>query len=83
VVPDASPHLLRSAISAAFFFLPLGIVAVVFSFRCQSALESGNEPAAATASRRAKQFSLAAFIVGILTYLFLITAFLMLGAFTS
>jgi hypothetical protein len=83
VVSAASPHLVRSAISAAFFFLPLGIVAVVFSFRCQTALESGNAAGAVTSSLRAKQFSTAAFVVGILIYIFLIVAILSLGAFTS
>ena len=91
--PDAglSPRLVRSVVSAALFFLPLGIIALVYSLRCQRALDAarlggldvGTElEQAAKASRLAYRWSTAAIIVGVGIYLLLITAFLLLGAFT-
>lgn len=77
-----SPHLVRSAISAALFFLPLGIVALVYSFRCQKALDQGVDQVATIQARRAYRWSTAAIVVGIVIYAMLILAFLLLGAFT-
>lgn len=84
---QVSPHLVRSAISAALFFLPLGIVAVVYSVRCHRALEGapGSDPnteGALKDSRLAYRWSTAAIVVGIVIYAVLALAFLLLGAFT-
>lgn len=88
-----SPHLVRSAISAALFFLPLGIIAVVYSLTCQQALDdsaAGDQDLdqvalhldrARRASRLAYRWSTAAIVVGIGLYVVLLTAFLLLGAF--
>ncbi len=80
---DATPHFVRSAIATAFFFLPLGIVAIVFSVKCQSALNVGETSTAMRASTMSRRFSLAAFIVGGLIYFGLFVGFLLLGAFSS
>ena len=94
---NPSPHWVRSAVSAALCFLPMGIVALVYSLRCQRAIDAvrsgGSEreadidrdsvmEQAAKASRLAYRWSTAAIIVGVGIYLLLITAFLLLGAFT-
>lgn len=83
MVTDASPHFLRSAIATAFFFLPLGIVALIFSAKCQTALTAGETSAAMRASKVSRRWSLSAFIVGGLIYLGLLGGFLLLGAFSS
>lgn len=83
MVTDAAPHFVRSAIATAFFFFPLGIVAIVFSVKCQSALNAGQTSAAMRASTISRRFSLSAFIVGGLIYLGLFSGFLLLGAFSS
>lgn len=83
MVTDASPHFVRSTVAAALFFLPLGIVALVFSSKCQSAVNAGQASAAMRASAISRRFSLAAFIIGGLIYLFLVAGFLLLGAFSS
>lgn len=80
---DAAPHFVRSGVATALFFLPLGIVALFFSFKCQSAVNSGETSTAMRASRNARRFSLAAFIVGGLTYFVIVVAFLLLGAFSG
>ena len=90
-IADPPPRLVRSALSAALFFLPLGIIALVYSLRCQRALDAARSGGsdvgteleqAAKASRLAYRWSTAAIIVGVGIYLLLITAFLLLGAFT-
>ena len=80
---DVSPHFVRAAISAALFFLPLGVLALIFSVQCQNALQAGEQSAATRAAIRSRRFSLAAFVVGGAIYVVLLAAFLLLGAFSS
>lgn len=82
------PPYLRAVISAAFFFLPFGLVALYFSWRTDRALQHGDtaenkDRSAIRYERLAKRWSLIAFLTGGAIYGFLIAAFLMLGAFSS
>lgn len=83
MVTESSPRFLRSTIAAAFFFLPLGVVALFFDAKCQSALNAGRISTAVRAATVSRRFSLYAFIVGGLTYFVLLAGFLLLGAFSS
>jgi uncharacterized membrane protein YozB (DUF420 family) len=78
-----SPHMTRAVIATIFFFLPVGLFAVYFSVKAQSAIRGGDLVRAARAARISTRFSLAAFILGVLIYLFLALAFLALGAFAA
>lgn len=76
-------YLRSSLIGAILFFLPLGVVAVLFSLRARSRLANGDENGAAAAALWARRFMVLTFIFGGAIYLVLITAFLVLGAFSS
>lgn len=80
----ASKTYLRSSlIGATLFFLPLGIVAILFVFTARRRLEKGDESGAVAASRWARRFMVATFVIGGAIYFLLVIAFLALGAFSS
>ena len=79
----AKTHMTSSLVGAIFFFLPLGVVAVVFAFTARRRLDSDDESGAARASRWARRFMILTFVVGGLIYLLLIASLLALGAFSS
>jgi len=84
LTPEAvSAHTTRAVIATMFFFLPVGLLAVYFSVKAQSAIRGGDSARAARAARISTRFSLVAFILGGLIYLFLAMAFLALGAFAA
>ena len=70
-------------VGAALFFLPLGVVAVVFALKSRHLIEHNDLERAATASRMARRFMILTYLTGGLIYLLLILAFLALGAFSS
>ena len=80
---DISPRMTRAVIATIFFFLPVGLFAVYFSVKSQSAIRGGDSVHATRAARISARFSLAAFILGALVYLVLALAFLALGAFAA
>lgn len=76
-------HLVWSIIAAALFFLPLGLIAVVFSWRT-GVWKRRDDPARARRnSRLALVFIIVTIIVGVLVYGGLLGALLALGAFSS
>ena len=76
-------HLVWSIIAAALFFLPLGLIAVVFSWRT-GVWKRRNDPAQARRnSRLALVFIIVTIIVGVLVYGGLLGALLALGVFSS
>ena len=64
-------------------FLPLGLVAVYYGLRTNSAVLDGRPAEASRDSRRARRWLVATVLVGLLVYLILVGAFVMLGAFSS
>jgi hypothetical protein len=74
-------HLVWSTIAAALFFLPLGLVAVVFSWRCAVWNRRGDLARARRNSRWALAMVIVTVVVGIGVYVALIGALLALGAF--
>ena len=76
-------HLGWAAAVTALCFLPLGLIAVVYSLRSARALEAGDEPTARRSARVARRWILATVIVGLLVDLGLLAVLLLLGAFSS
>lgn len=76
-------HLGWAAAVTALCFLPLGLVAVVYSLRSSRALEAGEEPKARKAARVARRWILTTVIVGVIVDGGLLAVLLLLGAFSS
>lgn len=76
-------HLGWAAAVTALCFLPLGLVAVVFSLRSARALDAGDEAGARRSARVARRWILATVIVGLIVDLGLLAVLLLLGAFSS
>lgn len=76
-------HLGWAAAVTALCFLPLGLIAVVYSLRSARALEAGDELTARRSARVARRWILATVIVGLLVDLGLLAVLLLLGAFSS
>jgi hypothetical protein len=72
-----------SLVGAIFFFLPLGVVAILFELTARRRLEDGDASGAFEASLWARRFMIVTFLVGGAIYLLLFIAFLALGAFSS
>ena len=62
-------YLVESILVTIFCCLPLGIVGIVFASQVNSAYEAGDEAKALENSKKAKQFTLIGFIIGIVQYL--------------
>jgi hypothetical protein len=78
------PSLLGWSIAtAALCFLPLGLVAVYHSLRCASLIEAADLEGAARARARAKNWLIAAVVIGLLVDLFILLVLLLLGAFAT
>ena len=71
-----------SVAATVLCFLPLGLVAVAYGLRVQRALADGDEQKAARMSRVARRWLIATVVVGILVWLVLAVALLLLGAFS-
>jgi len=82
-VKQARPRLVWSVVAAALFFLPLGLVAVFFSWRTDVWTRRGETEKAQRASRWALAFIVITLVVGVLVYIALIGALLALGAFSG
>ena len=76
-------HLVWSIVSAALFFLPLGLIAVVFSWRTVVWTRRDDLARARRNSRLAVVFIIVTIAVGVLVYGGLLGALLALGAFSS
>ncbi len=76
-------HLVWSIIAAALFFLPLGLIAVVFSWRTGVWKRREDLARARRNSRLAVVFIIVTIIVGVIVYGGLLGALLALGAFSS
>lgn len=76
-------HLVWSIVAAALFFLPLGLIAVVFSWRTGVWKRRDDLARARRSSRFALVFIIVTIIVGVLVYGGLLGALLALGAFSS
>lgn len=76
-------HLGWAAAVTALCFLPLGIVAVVYSLRSSRALEAGDEPTARRTARVARRWIVATVVVGLMVDMGLLAVLLVLGAFSS
>ena len=76
-------YLVPAVVGAALFFLPSGVVAVVFAVKTRHLNEHNDLERATAASRMARRFMILTFFAGGLIYLSLILAFLALGAFSS
>ncbi len=81
--PEVRTHLRRSVLIATLFFLPVGLVAIYFSWSSGRALVGGDLAKAARHSRIAKRLGTIALALGIVIYLILIVALLALGAFSA
>lgn len=79
----ARPRFAWSVVAAALFFLPLGLVAVFFSWRTDVWNRHGETDKAHRASRWALAFIIMTLVVGVLVYVALIGALLALGAFSG
>jgi hypothetical protein len=64
-------------------FLPLGLVALYFGLRTNRAVLDGRPADAARCSRRARRWLVATVVAGLLVYLVLAAALVMLGAFSA
>jgi uncharacterized membrane protein YozB (DUF420 family) len=82
-VKQARPRLVWSVVAAALFFLPLGLIAVFFSWRTDVWNRRGETDKAQRASRWALAFIVITLVVGVLVYVALIGALLALGAFSG
>lgn len=76
-------HLGWAAVVTALCFLPLGLVAVVYSLRAARALQAGDEAAARRSARVARRWIVATVIVGLIVDVGLLAVLLLLGAFSS
>ena len=76
-------HLVWSIVAAALFFLPLGVIAVVFSWRTAVWKRRDDLSRARRNSRLAVVFIVVTIVVGVLVYAGLLGALLALGAFSS
>lgn len=82
-VKKTRPRFVWSVVAAALFFLPLGLVAVFFSWRTDVWNRRGETDKAHRASRWALVFIIMTLVVGVLVYVALIGALLALGAFSG
>ena len=64
-------------------FLPLGLVALYYGFRTNRAVLEGRLADAARESRVTRRWLVATIVVGILIYLVIAAALVLLGAFSS
>jgi len=64
-------------------FLPLGLVAVYYGLRVNSAVAGGRTADALRASRAGRRWLIATIVVGALLYLVLGSVFALLGAFST
>lgn len=76
-------YLLWSVLATCLCFLPLGIIAVVYSLRASSAVGRGDSVAAAQAARVARRWLLATVAVGIGAFGVIAVALAMMGAFSA
>lgn len=84
-VPGKPPrtYLLWSALATALLFLPLGLIALIFSARTEVLLRRGEVDRARKSSRVALVLILVTVVVGVLAYLIVIGGLLALGAFSG
>jgi len=73
---------LRCLIGAALFFLPTGAVALVYCWSAMRAGEAGDAERAARRARAARIWAWVTFVLGVLVYIVIIGALLLLGAFS-
>ena len=76
-------HLGWAVAVTAVCFLPLGLVAVYYGLRTGRALREGRDEDARRGSVTARRWIIATVIVGLLTWLLLTAAVLLLGAFSG
>jgi hypothetical protein len=72
-----------SVAATVLCFLPLGLIAVVYSLRASSALADGRHAAAARAGRVARRWLVSAVIVGVVVDLVIVASLLLLGAYST
>lgn len=73
--PTTAPppsYLAWAILATVLFFLPLGVVAIVFSSRVGGLYAAGDYAGAQGSSRRARQFALAATLVGLVLWIALV-----------
>jgi Na+-driven multidrug efflux pump len=83
--PDrtVTTHLGWSVASAMLCFLPLGLIAVLYAVAANKALGAGDIDRARRKAKVAKRWLVVTIVVGVLIDLFLLAAFVLLGAFSS
>jgi hypothetical protein len=81
---DRAPrtYLVWSAVATILCFLPLGLVALIFGFGAQRALEAGDRELASRRGRVARRWLVAAVAVGLLLDAILSASLIALGAFS-
>lgn len=79
------PHtyLVWGFFAAMLCFLPLGLVALYYGLRTSKAIAEGDGDEAAHLSRVAKRWVIATIAVGIVVYLIIAAALMLLGAFSK
>jgi hypothetical protein len=70
-------------VTTVLCFLPLGLVALYYGFRTNRAMLEGREEDARRASATTRRWLIATIVIGLLTWLLLALAVLLLGAFSS
>ena len=83
---DARPprtYLGWAVASTALCFLPLGLIAIIYGLRTNSALAAGRVDDARRSSRNARRWVVGTIVVGLLVDLLLVASMLLLGAFST
>jgi hypothetical protein len=80
--PIARSYLAWALAATVLCFLPLGLIALFFGMRVNTAVAEGRPDDAARASRAARRWLVATVVVGLLIYLLLGVTFALLGAFS-
>ncbi len=76
-------YLVWSVLATALLFLPLGLVAVIFSLRTGALVRRGELDRARGTSRAALALTVVTAVVGVVVYVLLVGTFLALGAFSG
>lgn len=76
-------YLVWSALATALLFLPLGLIALIFSLRTEVLLRRGEVDRARKSSRIALVLTIVTVVVGVLVYVVVIGGLLALGAFSG